>query len=152
MAGRIAPRRFEDRYWSHYEPPEPGQELLDFGCGSDRFLNRARKLGWRTVGIDFHPTAVSTARASGHRAYLLTDRVWDELPEGSKAPRLEMAAYDESLAEAELEVRLAEIDLQAAADKAEAHRDAMGKLAEHVPEGRRSAWRTTVVEPSDKEP
>jgi SAM-dependent methyltransferase len=83
VAGRFVPSRFEDRYWSHYEPPEPGQELLDFGCGSDRFLNRARKLGWRTVGIDFHPTAVSTARASGHRAYLLTDRVWDELPDGS---------------------------------------------------------------------
>src|SRR5262245_11341872 len=41
-----------------YAPARPGQSLLDFGCGSTAFLDRARARGWETLGVDFLPEIV----------------------------------------------------------------------------------------------
>ena len=43
--------------------------LLDFGCGSGKFLRRMHALGWDVTGIDFSPDAVRDVRASGLRAF-----------------------------------------------------------------------------------
>jgi len=75
----------------------------------------------------------------------------DELPEEAKVPDFELAVYDANIAQAELAVRLADIDVDAAAAKARAHREAMDKLADNVPEERRSSWRHSVVDTGDDE-
>lgn len=79
----LMPRSFERRYADFYRPRSPGMELLDYGCGSDRFLNHARSLGWRTTGMDFSEKAVEQARASGHRAFCCNDDAWELLADGS---------------------------------------------------------------------
>ena len=50
-----------------FSRPEEGKALLDFGCGTDVFLNQARKNGWQTTGMDFNETSVSCVIASGHK-------------------------------------------------------------------------------------
>lgn len=64
---------------SIYEPPDESSSFLDFGCGSDAALNRARDLGWRTAGIDFSAMAVDSARQSGHRAWQINECDWEQL-------------------------------------------------------------------------
>ena len=83
IEGKIWPNRFQQRYWQPYQPQSAGQTLLDFGCGSDAFLNHARRRGWDTTGVDFSPQAVESARGSGHKAYLLSDQLWKSLPDQS---------------------------------------------------------------------
>lgn len=80
---RLANARFWRRYWHDYTPPAPGAVLLDFGCGSDKFLNRARKLGWQTVGMDFSARAIEQVRAAGHRGFVVGEAAWAELGAGS---------------------------------------------------------------------
>lgn len=79
----LLPSRFENKYQAIYTPPRPKASLLDFGCGSDKFLNRARKLGWETTGVDFSEIAVEQARRSGHRAHLVSEEMWDQLDDNS---------------------------------------------------------------------
>lgn len=62
-----------------YQPSAPGSLLLDFGSGSDVFLNRARELGWSTLGIDVAPATIELLRLSGHRALLLGADTWDAI-------------------------------------------------------------------------
>lgn len=38
--------------------PEPGQRLLDVGCGNGAFLGRAASAGWQVAGVDPDPKAV----------------------------------------------------------------------------------------------
>jgi 2-polyprenyl-3-methyl-5-hydroxy-6-metoxy-1,4-benzoquinol methylase len=45
--------------------PWPGAQVLDIGCGSGRFLAWARWAGWRCIGTDVDPLAVSQAREQG---------------------------------------------------------------------------------------
>jgi len=49
----------------HLFPTRSGERLLDVGCGNGAFLDLAQRIGWRTVGIDFDPEAVKTARSLG---------------------------------------------------------------------------------------
>lgn len=51
--------------------------VLDFGCGSAAFLNSARDLGWRTIGVDFTDEGLNLARAAGHEVRLVDDEFWD---------------------------------------------------------------------------
>lgn len=53
--------------------------ILDFGCGSGKYLDKARKLGCTTVGIDFSPTALAEARRRGHEALEASDATWSQL-------------------------------------------------------------------------
>jgi 2-polyprenyl-3-methyl-5-hydroxy-6-metoxy-1,4-benzoquinol methylase len=43
--------------------------LLDFGCGSGKFLRRMNALGWDVTGVDFSDEAVNAVQKSGLRAY-----------------------------------------------------------------------------------
>jgi 2-polyprenyl-3-methyl-5-hydroxy-6-metoxy-1,4-benzoquinol methylase len=50
--------------------PFHGQgRLLDFGCGSGKFLQRMAILGWNVTGLDFSPSAVEAVRNLGIAAY-----------------------------------------------------------------------------------
>lgn len=66
-----------------YTPARAGQLLLDFGCGSTAFLDRARDRGWETFGVDFLPDIVESVRRAGHRALLLNESMWDAIPDAS---------------------------------------------------------------------
>lgn len=46
--------------------PRGGGRLLDLGCGSGGFLQRAGEAGWEVVGVEPDPTAASVARQSSH--------------------------------------------------------------------------------------
>lgn len=56
--------------------------VLDFGCGSGAFLDRARKLGCETIGMDFSPVARSRFERRGHRALSIRDADWDKIADG----------------------------------------------------------------------
>jgi SAM-dependent methyltransferase len=43
-------------------PPLPGGDLLDVGCGTGVFLSRARRHGFRVTGIDIDQRAIETAK------------------------------------------------------------------------------------------
>lgn len=67
----------------YYQPNMKGQRLLDFGCGSELFLNRARDLGWHTIGIDFSTTTVERVANHGHEALLMSPDVWEGIEDES---------------------------------------------------------------------
>lgn len=61
-----------------------GKTLLDFGCGSDAFLNRARDNGWLTTGMDFNEQSVAAVIASGHRGvHYQNEDVWSSIEDNS---------------------------------------------------------------------
>ncbi|HVJ82190.1 MAG TPA: class I SAM-dependent methyltransferase [Planctomycetia bacterium] len=66
-----------------YAPPRPGAVLLDFGCGSERFLDNAKAKGWKTVGVDFVPGVIDQVRAAGHEAHLVGEDFWRGFPRAS---------------------------------------------------------------------
>ncbi len=80
---KVSRDHYEKDYRLIYKLPHPNAEVLDYGCGSDAFLNRARKWGWKTTGMDFSEFAVEQALASGHRAFLLSANVWNEIADNS---------------------------------------------------------------------
>jgi SAM-dependent methyltransferase len=57
--------------------------FLDFGCGSGKFLDRARKLGCDTIGMDFSPVALAEVSRRGHRALAVSEKDWDAIEDGS---------------------------------------------------------------------
>lgn len=66
-----------------YQPKREAAKLLDFGCGSAQFLNEARKQGWDTFGMDFSEQAVEQASQNGHKAFLVSPTVWNEIEDES---------------------------------------------------------------------
>lgn len=62
-----------------YKPPSPGLKLLDFGCGSSSFLNKARDNGWQTLGADFSPGVVDRVITDGHEAFLVNSQNWQSI-------------------------------------------------------------------------
>lgn len=44
----------------------PRGRVVDVGCGDGGFLDAARQLGWRTLGIELDPEAAKVAAESGH--------------------------------------------------------------------------------------
>jgi 2-polyprenyl-3-methyl-5-hydroxy-6-metoxy-1,4-benzoquinol methylase len=54
-------------------------DILDFGCGSGKYLDRARKLGCRTLGVDFSEKALAEAARRGHETMPVSDATWDAL-------------------------------------------------------------------------
>ncbi|MCQ9378570.1 class I SAM-dependent methyltransferase [Methyloversatilis sp. XJ19-49] len=54
-------------------------DILDFGCGSGKYLDRARKLGCRTLGMDFSDQALAEVARRGHETMDVSDASWDKL-------------------------------------------------------------------------
>lgn len=55
-------RAILDAGMRHLPPAQPGQSLLDVGCGNGEFLIRAKSAGWKVKGLDFDPRAVEAAQ------------------------------------------------------------------------------------------
>lgn len=66
-----------------YTPRRSDGTLLDFGCGSSAFLDVCWHDGWITLGVDFHPDVVETVIRAGHRALLVNDELWRQIPDAS---------------------------------------------------------------------
>ena len=64
---RFLPRQRQrlDVEFRYLPKPQPGQKLLDIGCGNGDFLASAREAGWDVVGIDPDPKAVTVAKQRG---------------------------------------------------------------------------------------
>jgi len=58
-----------DASMRHLPHPKTGQRLLDVGCGSGKFLMRAKEAGWDVTGVDPDPKAVDAARMRGLDVY-----------------------------------------------------------------------------------
>ncbi len=81
--GHLFPDAFPQDFQRFYKPQKEGLRLLDFGCGSDAFLNWAREQGWKTMGVDFSESAVDLVRRSGHKALLMSPAVLNEIEDES---------------------------------------------------------------------
>lgn len=57
-----------------------GDVVLDFGCGSGKFLNRMRARGCATTGMDFSPHALIVVAQNGHRALPVSNEGWEKVP------------------------------------------------------------------------
>ncbi|MBC7931038.1 MAG: class I SAM-dependent methyltransferase [Rubrivivax sp.] len=82
-ADKLLPDAVAAKIEQYYRPPAAGARLLDFGCGSDVFLNWAAARGWDTTGLDFSESVIKRVAGSGHRALLMSPSVWDEIEDGS---------------------------------------------------------------------
>jgi SAM-dependent methyltransferase len=61
-----------------------GSVFLDFGCGSDAFLNNVRLKGVITIGMDFSPQVVHKVRSSGHKSILYSSEdSWNDIDDDS---------------------------------------------------------------------
>ncbi|HUF98198.1 MAG TPA: class I SAM-dependent methyltransferase, partial [Ilumatobacter sp.] len=87
LVQRVLEKRWPDRLGTElrivYRAPQPGFQLLDFGCGSPSFLNEARQGGWQTIGADFNLQVVDAVRAAGHQGEVVDDAFWPRFPDSS---------------------------------------------------------------------
>ncbi|MGH8157915.1 MAG: class I SAM-dependent methyltransferase [Rhodanobacter sp.] len=58
-------RQKRDAEFRFLPKPQPGQKLLDIGCGNGDFLFNARDAGWDVAGVDPDPAAVAAAKQRG---------------------------------------------------------------------------------------
>lgn len=80
---RLSPDTLAEEIQEFYRPARHGAQLLDFGCGTDAFLNRARDQGWDTLGMDVSPETIERVRRSGHHGLLISPSVWEEIADES---------------------------------------------------------------------
>ena len=80
---RFSPDTLAQEIEAFYRPAREGAKLLDFGCGTDTFLNHARAQGWETLGMDVSPQTIEQVRRSGHQALLMSPSVWEEIADES---------------------------------------------------------------------
>ena len=59
--GNSIPAKMPRRYRNPFSALKPGR-LLDFGCGSGRFIQRMRQRGWHVTGLDSSATAIELVR------------------------------------------------------------------------------------------
>lgn len=78
-----ARREFKRRVGSYYAKIRPDSVFLDFGCGAGEYLDRMKKLGCRTVGMDFSAPLLERIQSHGHRAVPVTELGWSSLAPGS---------------------------------------------------------------------
>lgn len=65
----------------HLPRAQPGQKLLDVGCGNGAFMLYAQSAGWQVVGVDPDPNAVQIARSCGLEVHQGTIEVLDSWTE-----------------------------------------------------------------------
>lgn len=58
-------RQTLDRQLRYLPPVKPGARLLDVGFGSGEFMELARQVGWRVLGVDLDQLAVANALVAG---------------------------------------------------------------------------------------
>jgi ubiquinone/menaquinone biosynthesis C-methylase UbiE len=66
---------FFDKRQAFFSSMQPGDLLLDYGCGGGDALDLARGAGARTLGIDFADSLLSGLRSRGHQT-ALADSDW----------------------------------------------------------------------------
>ena len=74
---------FEIRMKEFYAALDRKPTVLDFGCGSGKFIDQARERGCETVGMDFSPVALAHVSSRGHRALSISDLDWQAIADGS---------------------------------------------------------------------
>jgi SAM-dependent methyltransferase len=57
--------------------PQPGELILDLGCGDGKLTKRIEELGAKAIGLDASPDMVEAARARGVDAYLADAQALD---------------------------------------------------------------------------
>lgn len=67
----------------HYDKPMEGELFLDFGCGGSDCLDKMRKKGMRTIGIDFSPIPLESLKAKGHQGLLVEPGLWKSIRDES---------------------------------------------------------------------
>jgi SAM-dependent methyltransferase len=75
--------QFERQMDGFYAALSAKPVVLDFGCGSGKFLEKARAKGCETIGMDFSPIALAHVAERGHRALSITDSDWQSIAHGS---------------------------------------------------------------------
>lgn len=58
-------RKSANAKFRYLPKPQPGQKLLDVGCGNGDFLGVASEAGWDVKGVEPDPKALETVRTSG---------------------------------------------------------------------------------------
>jgi 2-polyprenyl-3-methyl-5-hydroxy-6-metoxy-1,4-benzoquinol methylase len=80
----IFPDRFHELFNNYYKLKLKGETVLDFGCGSDKFLNKAKSEGWNTIGMDFTEQPIEQIKKSGHKAILFNSpQAWHLIEDNS---------------------------------------------------------------------
>lgn len=59
------------------------KRMLDFGCGAGKYLDRAKKFGCVTIGMDFSEVALDQVRARGHQGLTVEHSSWEWLGVGT---------------------------------------------------------------------
>lgn len=67
----------------YYGKAKEGELFLDFGCGGGEWLDRMRKKGMRTIGIDFSPIPLEGLKARGHQGLLVEPGFWQSIRDES---------------------------------------------------------------------
>lgn len=65
--------RYKERLvekFQHFSSPKEVPTLVDLGCGRGEFLNVARDVGFKTVGVDLGTAMVRETASKGHEAHL----------------------------------------------------------------------------------
>ena len=84
LADRISgARAFRAELARFYECLKRAPVVLDFGCGSTTFLDRARKFSCRTIGMDFSQAVLVDVAKRGHQALGVGDADWDRIEDNT---------------------------------------------------------------------
>lgn len=75
--------RAKSKVGKYYGKTREGELFLDFGCGDGDWLDRMRKKGMRTIGVDFSPIPLEGIRAKGHQGLLVEPGYWNSIRDES---------------------------------------------------------------------
>jgi len=80
---RVRPDDLKRRLDAFYSPARPGLLLLDYGCGSTAYLDKAAAAGWDTIGADFAQPILDAIAGHGHRGVLIGAAFREQVADGS---------------------------------------------------------------------
>lgn len=79
----IGTNAFRQRIGQIEEHLKQVKSMLDFGCGAGKYLDRVRKFGCTTIGMDFSSQALDQVRSRGHQALPVENSSWETLGVGT---------------------------------------------------------------------